>query len=1081
MKRLLILSFFLVFALLQETVAQVRAITGRVTDASTNQPLPGVSVLVKGTTAGTATGADGTYTLNVPEGSNTLEFRFIGYQTIERAIGNASTIDVSLPLATKELGEVVVTALGIERTKNELPYAAQSVQGDEVSRTRETNFVNALSGKVSGVQIQRNNNLGGSTNVVIRGAKSIGGNNQALFVVDGVPIDNSNTNSNGTQDPARSQVTGRGGYDYGNAAADINPDDIESINVLKGAAATALYGSRAANGAIIITTKKGTKDKGIGVTVNSGANWGFIDESTFIDYQDQYGAGYGAYYGPDESGYFNEADIDGDGTPDLLPPYQEDASFGGRFDPNILYVPWSAYEPFMPNYLQKRPWLAAENGPREFFRTAHGTANNVTIDAGGEQGYFKLGYSRNTDYGILPNSKITKDYANFAASFNLTEKLTTSASVNFTDVTGKGRYGTGYDDKNVVTMFRQWWQTNVDIKEQEEAYHRSGGRNITWNRKSATNPSPAYWDNPYFTRYKNFQNDNRTRFFGNIRADYKITDWLDIMGRVSLDTYEEIQEERYAVGSLSPSEYQRFNRQFSEYNYDLMANLNRDLTETFNLRATLGTNIRKTLTESIFAETNGGLVVPDIYSLANSRNPIEAPFETDTELQVNGYFASATLGYKQLAFLDLTYRVDQASSLPTDNQTFSYPSVSGSFVFSELIPPSFWLTYGKIRANYAEVGNFAEPQRVLDIYNKPTPYGSVPLFSVPGTKNNPDLKPERTKSWEAGLEMSFMDGRAGFDVSYYKTNSVDQILPVPVSRSLGYDFLVINAGDVENKGVELSAFATPVKAGDFSWTLNLNWTRNRNEVIELGPIQNYQIGTFQGGVSINAAVGEPYGTIRGRDFVYNDNGQKVVDSDGDYILTSSANNIIGNVNPDWVGGVSNTLKFKGLAFGFLIDVKKGGDLFSLDRFYGLGTGLPKETAFINDLGNPVRNPLSEGGGFIREGVKEDGTPNDIRVAADEAGVFGYNMPPGAFVYDASFVKLREVTLSYALPDAIVSRIGLIKGIDISAFGRNLWIIHKNLPDADPEDGLSSGNLTGGYQVGSYPTTRNIGFNVRARF
>ncbi|MHC2992150.1 membrane protein [Pontibacter sp. HJ8] len=1081
MRKLLTLSFLLVFALHLQVLAQGRVVTGTVTDASTNQPLPGVTVLVKGTTVGTASGADGAYSVNVPPEGTTLSFSFIGYQTIERPIGNAAVIDVSLPLAAEELGEVVVTALGIERTKNELPYAAQSVGGEEVSKTRETNFVNALSGKVSGVQIQRNNNLGGSTNVVIRGAKSISGNNQALFVVDGVPLDNSNTNSNGTVDPTRSQVTGRGGYDYGNAAADVNPDDIESINILKGAAATALYGSRAANGAVIITTKKGGARKGIGVTVNAGANWGFIDKDTFIDYQNQYGAGYGAYYGPDESGYFNEADINGDGVPDLLPPYQEDASFGGRFDPNIQYVPWSAYEPYMPNYLQTRPWQAAENTPLEFFKTAHGTANSVFLDAGGEEGYIKLGYSRNTDFGILPNSKITKDNVNAAASYNVTNKLTASSSINYSDVTGRGRYGTGYDDKNVVTMFRQWWQTNVDIKEQEEAYHKSGGRNITWNRKSATNSSPAYWDNPYFTRYQNFQNDNRGRFFGNVRLDYKITDWLDVMGRVSLDTYEEIQEERYAVGALTPSEYQRFNREFSEYNYDLMANLNRDLTESINLRATVGTNIRKTNTESVFAETNGGLVVPELYSLANSRNPIEAPYEEDTELQVNGYFASTTLGYKQLAFLDLTYRVDQASSLPQDNRTFSYPSVSGSFVFSELIEPTFWLTYGKIRANYAEVGNFAQPLNVLDVYNKPTPFGSVPLFSVEGTKKNADLKPERTKSWEGGVEMSFMDGRVGFDASYYKTNSVDQILPVPVSRSLGYDFLVINAGNVENRGIELSAFATPIKVGDFSWTLNLNWTRNRNEVIDLGPIQNFQIGSFQGGISINAAVGEPYGTIRGRDFVYHENGQKTVDSDGDYILTASANNIIGNVNPDWVGGVSNTFKFKGISFGFLIDMKKGGDLFSLDRFYGMGTGLPEETAFINDLGNPVRNTLENGGGFIREGVKEDGTPNDIRVAADEAGVFGYNMPPAAFIYDASYVKLREATLSYALPEALVSKIGFFKGIDLSAYGRNLWIIHKNLPDADPEDGLSSGNLTGGYQVGSYPTTRNVGFNVRARF
>ncbi|WP_242929502.1 SusC/RagA family TonB-linked outer membrane protein [Pontibacter vulgaris] len=1074
MKRLLILSFFLVFALLQQTVAQVRAITGKVTDAATNQPLPGVSVLVKGTTTGTATGADGSYSLNVPEGSNTLEFRFIGYQTIERPIGNATTINVSLPLATKELGEVVVTALGIQRTKNELPYAAQSVQGDAVTTTREANFVNALSGKVSGVNIQRNNTLGGSTNVVIRGSKSLFGNNQALFVVDGVPIDNSNTNT-------ADQTTGRGGYDYGNAAADINPDDIESINVLKGAAATALYGTRAANGAIIITTKKGSKERqGIGVTINSSVNVGFIDKSTFTDFQDQYGAGYGAYY-EDPSGFFLFRDIDGDGVEDLVVPTSEDASYGAKYDPNLLVYQWNAFDPSSPSFGKKTPWVAAKNDPSEFFKDAVGTANNITLDGGGDKGYFKLGYTRNSDKGILPNSKILKNFVNFAASYDITEKLNASASVNYSVVEGKGRYGTGYDDKNVATNFRQWWQTNVDVKELEDAYDRTG-KNVTWNWADPDALVPIYWDNPYWTRYENYQNDNRDRYFGNVRLDYKLTDWLDIMGRISLDTYNELQEERYAVGSLSPSKYQRFNRKFMERNYDLMANLNRDLSEVFNLKATIGTNIRKTETESVFAETNGGLVVPRFYALTNSLNPLEPPLEQDTELQVNGYFASTTLGYKDMAFVDLAYRVDQASTLPSDNNTFSYGSVSGSFVFTELMEPRMWLTNGKVRLNYAEVGLLAPVYYVNDIYAKPTPFGTIPLFSVSGDKRNPDLKPERTKSWEAGLEMSFLDGRTGFDFTYFKSKSVDQIVPASVSRTTGYNNKITNLGEIENRGVELSLYGTPVKTNDFSWTINANWTRLRNEVVDLGEFDNFQLGAFQGGVSINAAVGEPYGTIRGSNFVFNDNGDRVVDEDGYYLISPTSNEVIGNVNPDWIAGISNTVKYKGLSLGFLIDMKHGGDVFSLDQYYGLATGVSKATTFTNDLGNPVRNPLDEGGGVILKGVKEDGTPNDVRVSASDYGLFGYAYnPAAAFVYDASYVKLREVTLGFALPDALISNIGFIKGIELSAYGRNLWIIHKNLPDADPEDGISSGNLSGGYQVGSYPTTRNIGINVKARF
>ncbi|MFD2248547.1 SusC/RagA family TonB-linked outer membrane protein [Pontibacter ruber] len=1075
MKKLLILSLFLVFALLQQGMAQTRAITGTVTDASTNQPLPGVTVLVKGTTVGTATGADGTYSLNVPPEGTTLVFSFIGYQTVERPIGNAAVVNVGLPLATKELGEVVVTALGIERTKNELPYAAQKVEGDAVTTTREANFVNALSGKVSGVNIQRNNTLGGSTNVVIRGNKSLFGNNQALFVVDGVPIDNANTNTS-------NQRTGRGGYDYGNAAADINPDDIASINVLKGAAATALYGTRAANGAVIITTKKGRRDeKGVGVTINSSVNVGFIDKETFTDFQDQYGAGYGAYY-DDPSGFFLLRDVDGDGEEDdLVVPTSEDASYGARFDPNLLVYQWNAFDPTSPFAGQATPWVAAKNDPTEFFENAFGTANNIMLDGGGEKGYYKLGYTRNSDEGILPNSEIVKNFINFGASYNITEKINASASINYSVVDGLGRYGTGYDDKNVATNFRQWWQTNVDIKEQEDAYRRTG-KNITWNWADPPDALvPIYWDNPYWTRFENYQNDTRNRYFGNVRLDYKLTDWLDIMGRVSLDIYDEIQEERYAVGSLSPSQYQRFNRGFNERNYDLMANLNRDLSETFNLKATIGTNIRKTETESIFASTNGGLVVPRFYALTNSVNPLEPPIEEDTELQVNGYFVSTTFGYKNLAFVDLAYRIDQASTLPSDNNSFGYGSVSGSFVFSELMEPRAWLTGGKIRLNYAEVGNLAPVYYVNDIYTKPTPFGTTPLFSIPNDKNNPDLKPERTNSYEAGLEMSFLDGRTGFDFTYYNSKSVDQIVPASVSRATGYNNKITNLGEIRNNGVELSIFGTPFKTDNWNWTLNVNWTRNRNEVVDLGEFDNFQLGTFQGGVSINAAVGEPYGTIRGSNFVYLD-GKRVVDEEGHYLISPTSNEVIGNVNPDWLAGVSSSLKYKGLSFGFLIDIKEGGDVFSLDQYYGLATGVSTATTFTNDLGNPVRNSLDEGGGVILEGVKEDGSPNDVRADASAYGLFGYAYnPAAAFVYDASYVKLREVTLGFALPESLVANWGPIKGIELSAYGRNLWIIHKNLPDADPEDGISSGNLAGGYQVGSYPTTRNIGINLKARF
>lgn len=1092
MKKILFLCFLLITALLQQAMAQVRAITGRVVDASTSQPLPGVAVLVKGTTVGTATGADGTYSISVPEGGSTLVFRFIGYQVTERAIGNASSINVSLPLDNQQLQEVVVTALGIERTKNELPYAAQSITGDAVSETRQANFTNALSGKVSGVQIQQNNNLGGSTNVVIRGNKSVSGNNQALFVVDGVPIDNSTNNT-------ANQATGRGGYDYGNAAADINPDDIASMTVLKGAAATALYGSRAANGVVMITTKKGSKNSGIGVTLNTGANWGFVDKSTYVKYQKQYGAGYaGATYDNGEEGEdprFWNIDIDGDGDLELVVPFTEDASAGAAFDPSLNVYHWSAFDPTSPNFMKATPWVAAANDPTTFFEDAYGTSHSISIDGGGDKGYFKLGYGRNSNDGILPNSNITKNFLNFSASYELVKKLTASASINFTDVEGLGRFGTGYDNLNPNQSFRQWWPVNVDIMEQKDAYFRNRN-NVTWNRSDWNDPTPIYTDNPYWTRYENYNNDNRRRYLGNVRLDYEVNDWLSIMGRASLDTYDEIREERIAITSNSVSEYTRYNGRFNETNLDLMANLNKDLSDVFNLKATLGTNYRDTENSYVRATTNGGLVIPRLYSLSNSVNPILAPTERDTRQRVLGGFASATLGYKQIAFIDIASRVDQASSLPRDNNTYFYPSISGSFVFSELMEPTYWLTYAKIRANYAEVGNMATPLSVFNTYALISPFNGQPLASVSSVRNNPELKPERTKSWEVGFEASFMDGRTGFDVTYYNANSVDQILRTDVSRATGLNSKWINGGEVVNKGFEVSAFATPVKTDDFSWTINANWTRNRSEVLDLGPVQNYTIASFQGGISLNAAVGEPFGVIKGPGFVYDDQGNKVVRSNGRYLSNGNANTTIGDINPDWIGGVTNTVKFKGLSFGFLIDVKQGGDVFSLDQSYGLYTGVSEATSFTNDLGNPARNPIvgtvatgyaPTSGGIILPGVKNTGTAenpvyveNDIR--ANPLLALGYaGNPAQAFVYDASYVKLREVTLGYSLPESLVSKLGVVKGLDFSVYGRNLWIIHKNTEYSDPEEGLSSGSLSLGYQSGAYPTTRNIGFNIKARF
>ncbi|MDB5199977.1 MAG: TonB-linked outer membrane protein SusC/RagA family [Chitinophagaceae bacterium] len=1089
MRKFLTLFVMLIFSGIL-AFAQDRVVTGTVTDDK-GVPIEGATVRVKGSKTGTAADAMGNFRLSVPSGS-TLVFSGVGITTQEVAVGNQSTVNVSLVRSGTELtGVTITTALGIRRNRNQVAYAAQSVLGEEVSKTRSSNFINNLSGKVSGLELRQTNTLGGSTNVILRGTKSITGSNQALFVIDGVPFDNSNTNST-------NQRTGRGGFDYGNAAADINPDDIESITVLKGAAASALYGSRGSNGVILINTKKGSR--GLGITINSGISAGAMDKSTFAKYQKEYGGGYGPFY-EDATGYFFYRDPANGFAPvapnnpagRLVYPTSEDASYGGRFDPNLMVYQWDAFDPSSPNFGKARPWVAAANDPTTFFEKPISFNNSIYIDGGSDKGSFKVGFTRNDDKGILPNSKITKNIFNFGSTYNITSKLSASANINFSNIVGLGRYGTGYDDKNVADNFRQWWQVNTDIKEQKEAYFREK-KNVTWNPADPTDPTPIYWDNVYFNRYENYENDSRNRYFGNALLNYKITSSLNLMGRVSLDSYDELQEERQAFSSTTTSSYSRFNRGYRETNYDLLLNFDKNISTDLNVKALLGGNIRKQHIESISATTNGGLIVPRIYSLSNSANPVNAPFESDARKEVDGIFGGATISYKNMLTLDATLRRDVSSTLPKGNNTYYYPSISLGWVFSKLLPTTTWLSYGKLRGNYAEVGADAPVYSTLDVYNIVTPFGSNPQASVASTKNNPNLLPEKTKSTEIGLEMAFLKSRAGFDITYYNAESFNQILPTTVSTATGYSSKFLNAGTMVNKGIELSVYGTPVQTKDFSWTINLNWTRNRNTVKSLFEgSSNLLLANFQGGVSINATLGQPFGTLRGQNFVYFDANsptktktsgtpaERITSANGRYRLSTTSNEVIGNPNPDWIGGINNTLKYKNLSLSWLIDVRQGGELFSLDLYYGLATGLYPETAGLNDLGKPSRNSLANGGGIINQGVDATGKVNTVRVTNAEFGSYGYRRVPAAgFIYDASYVKLREAVLTYSLPKNIMNHIPGFKGIDLSLIGRNLWLIHKNLPYADPEENISSGNYQG-YQSGAYPTTRTIAFNVKFKF
>jgi TonB-linked SusC/RagA family outer membrane protein len=1074
----------LVVLMAQLTFAQERVVTGVVSD-NAGMPIPGVSVLVKGTKFGTNTDFDGKYAIKATP-SQILTFSYIGMKTQSRA-ASSSSVNITMIADAFELEGVVVTALGIKREKKALGYATQQIGGDEVSDVKSSNFVNSLSGKVAGLDIKSSGNFGGSTQVVIRGNSSISGNNQALFVVDGVPIDNGNSNS-------ADQTTGRGGYDYGNAASDINPDDIESINVLKGAAATALYGSRASNGVVMIVMKKGRNRKGLGVTISSSLTLGNADSSTLPRYQNKYGAGYGPYYAS-ENGYFNLDDINGDGVDDLTTPFTEDASYGAAFDPSLLVYQWNSIYPQLTDTYQKAtPWVAGKNNPNSVWGTSSTAVNSISLDGGTETSSFRLGFTNLLAEGNLPNSNITRNTITFSGSQDLSDKLTVSTGLNFVKADGNGRNGTGYSSGNIMQQFRQWNQMNVDFGAQKDAYF-STGDNITWNPNGPSNLKPIYSDNPYWTFYENYETDTRSRYFGNVAIDNKINDWLSAMVRFSFDTYSELQEERINVGSADVSSYSRRNSNVSEYNYDAMLNFNKDLTEKLNLEGNIGFNLRNNVANSVSARTNGGLNLRSLYALSNSVTPINAPLEYDSSSMVDGEYIRASLGYDGFAFLEGSFRSDRSSTLPKENNRFDYYSISGSLVFSNLIDAP-WMSFGKARANYAEVGSATDPYNVFNTFNIGTPFNGTGIASNPGAQANLNLLPERQESYELGLEMSFLNRRVGFDVSYYNNQNINQITAIPLSTSTGYSQALLNAGTIENKGVEVQFNATPFKTADFRWDLNLNWSQNKSLVVELlNGIENLQLAGLQGGISINATPGQPYGTIRGSDYIYADNGKPIINQTGSasrigtYQRTGESNNVIGDINADWKAGLNNSITYKNFNLSFLLDMQKGGDVFSLDTWYGYATGMYDFSAANNELGNPVRdlvqgtpgNYLPTDGGVILPGVAPDGTNNTVRANANiYANAWGYARAPNKLhVYDAGYIKLREASLTYNFSAETLGKLPFTTA-SLSIIGRNLWIIDKNTPYADPEAGLSSGNVQG-YQSGAYPSIREIGASLKLQF
>ena len=1063
-------------------------VTGTVSDEQ-GEPLQGASVVVKGTATGVITDAAGAYAITLPEGATTLVFSFLGYATVEKPVAGA-VVDIQLSEGVSYLNEVVVTALGISREKKALGYATQEVSNSDLSRAPAASIAGSLSGKVAGLQITTANTLGGSTNVILRGFKSLTQSNQSLFVVDGVPVDNSNLSTNG--------------LDLGNTIADLNPDDIESINVLKGAAASALYGSRAVNGVIVVNTKKGAKDAGLSVVFNQTLKTGWIDRSTLPKYQTEYGQGRDNFADA-TNGFYHQPAFNSGGNDVTIVKTNYDEAWGPAYDPNTSVYTWESFTPRSPNYGKATPWVAASNNdPADYFETPFSTVTSLILNGGAGKSTYKAGYTFDNTDGITPNSFIHKHNITLGWTQELVKNLQLGASLNYTGTAARNRSTYDYRAGNTnVRNLRQWLPSNIDYDAQKAAY--DNGYNASWNMKNTNyniesdQVAPAnYSNNPYWNDYENYNNDGRNRYFGNIHLDYEIINGLHATARVSRDDYTQQFENRIAEGSISASWYYRSDIRYWENNYDLLFNYDKTWGAV-SLKALLGGTIRQTHTETLSAETSGGLAIPGLYALSNSKSGAAAPKEFVGNKQVNSWFGEVTVNYKDLLTLDVTGRSDRSSTLPADNNSYFYPAVSGGFIFSSLLPDIPWLTYGKLRVNYAEVGSDAPYYSTRNVYVAAQPFDGQYVYGVPATNNNPALKPERNKSYEVGLDLWLFDRRVTLDATWYSSRLSDQITPAAISSASGYEYFYVNGGTIQNRGVELSLNVTPVRARHFSYDFTLNWSKNNNEVLSLYNNQPaYTIAQYHNGVQLVAEVGKSYGILRGTDYEYL-NGQRVVGSDGFYKKSTNTSSDLGKVTPDWIGSFTNRFRYKNLTWSFLIDASKGGNVYSLDIDNGSRSGILETTAGVNELGNPLRSPAATGGWLILPGVKEDGSPNTTRidVANFSKRYFGstYGQAAREYVYDASYVKLREVAVAYSLPAKIFNRIRAIKGVTLSLTGRNLWIIYKNLPYADPEQGAPSTTQSGttsanisynpnaslGYQNGVFPSVREIAFNIKLNF
>ena len=1060
--RIAITLAFLCLLVLQQHVAicQTRLITGTVKDAK-NSPVPFATVHQKGTKKTVSTDEKGNFRIEVSGTNPVLEISSTGFAVQEMNLTSGNAYNVVLQQGGN-LSEVVVTALGITRKERSIGYSTQQISGENLTAAKEQNVLGSLAGKISGVQLSGSSaaSMGGTQKIQLRGVNSITGEGEPLIVVDGTPISNTN-------------YAVKNGRDYGDIAQDINPDDVESINVLKGPAAAALYGLRGQYGAIMITTKKGSRNKK--PAVNFSSSFTLDKAGNYMPLQDIYGAG--------SSLNFPTIDINGVETKYVDGTWDE--SWGPKMDGTPVRHQYSFY-PADPDFGKATPFVPQPDNIKDYFETGHTINNSISFAGGGENTSFRLSYNNTTIKGIEPNTWLKRNNLSLNGSVNVLSNLTVSANLNYANNSAQ-RPSQGYQALGSRNMY-QWFERNLDMNKLKQ-YKYSDGTFYQWNVNDPDDQgiyedmTPIDWNNPYFDAYENPAHDSRDRLFGNVGVSYTIIPGLQVSGFIRQDNYTQNIDTRNAEGGRGTPGFTIGKYENKENNYEFLAQYNKEFGK-FSVAAALGGNIPKQNYSYLYQETVGGLVTPGFYNISNS---LERPNVENylRKKEVRSAYGSVTLGYNNTYFLDASLRRDISSTLPPNNNAYIYPSVSASVVFSELLK---WqpLSYGKLRLSFAQAGADLLPYKTTSFYNLGSPYnGNFPEY-VPDSLSNGSLEPSLSTAYEAGLDLRFFKDRLGISATYYHQENKKAILDLDISGASGYQTYVINAGNIQNKGLELSLNAIPVKTKNTNWSTTINYAYNKNKILELYPGLNSLLldqNTYaRVSMYLLANVGEAFGTIIGNGYKRDPKTGKILLGTNNMPLYETGHNL-GTAVPKFTGGWMNTVNWKNFDFTANIDFQNGGKFISWTRMLAVKSGQAAETAAMNDKGKNIRDPLDQDGGIKVTGIS---AASGQEVTAYVSARSYYRNTIGTQVYeewayDASYIRMREMRLGYTFAKANYAKLPF-RSINIAFIARNPFMIWQKAPKGVNPAELATGSSSLNWlETGQLATVRSYGLNLNVNF